>query len=93
MVRPLDRATFVVARDESYDNGGFLTMNIDLRQAIVQRVQGKSTEELTDVIEGSIDSTDQALPGLGVLFEIIWKNTDEPTHSTLVQALKDHLPQ
>ncbi|GIP31090.1 small acid-soluble spore protein SspI [Paenibacillus sp. J2TS4] len=67
-------------------------MNINLRQAIVQRVQGKSTEELTEVIQDSVGGTDQALPGLGVLFEIIWENTDDAIHSTLVQTLKDHLP-
>lgn len=52
-------------------------MELDLRQAIVQRVQGKEDEELTDIIESSIDSEEMALPGLGVLFEMIWKNSTE----------------
>lgn len=68
-------------------------MNLNLRQAIVQRVQGKSIDELTEVIEDSVGGADQALPGLGVLFEIIWEHTDQSEHQTMVQALKDNLPQ
>lgn len=67
-------------------------MNLNLRQAIVQKVQGKSSDELLEVIAGSIGGDDLALPGLGVLFEIIWQNTDEPTHHNLVDALVKHLP-
>lgn len=67
-------------------------MNLNLRQAIVQKVQGKSSDELLDVIAGSIGGDDLALPGLGVLFEIIWQNTDDSAHQNLVHTLKDHLP-
>jgi small acid-soluble spore protein I (minor) len=66
-------------------------MNLNLRQAIVRRVQDKSSEELYEVIEGSIGGDDRALPGLGVLFEIIWKHTDEDVHQNLVETLKEHL--
>lgn len=67
-------------------------MNLDLRQAIVQRVQDKSDEELKEVIEGSIGGDDRALPGLGVLFEIIWQHSDAPIQQTLIGTLKEHLP-
>lgn len=66
-------------------------MNLNLRQAIIQRVQNKTNEELTDVIEGSIDSDERALPGLGVLFEIIWQHSDETTQQKLVATLSEHL--
>lgn len=66
-------------------------MNLNLRQAIVRRVEDKSLEELREVIEGSIGGDDRALPGLGVLFEIIWKHTDETTQDNLVETLKEHL--
>jgi len=64
---------------------------LDLRQAIVQRVAGKSEEELAGVIEGSIGGDDRTLPGLGVLFEIIWQNIDEETQKRLVRVLHEHL--
>ncbi|MDF2924093.1 MAG: sspI [Paenibacillaceae bacterium] len=67
-------------------------MNLNLRQAIVRRVEDKSSEELREVIEGSIGGDDRALPGLGVLFEIIWQHTDEAIQDELVNTLKEHLP-
>ncbi|MDF2935367.1 MAG: sspI [Paenibacillaceae bacterium] len=66
-------------------------MNLDLRQAIVRRVEDKNNDELREVIEGSIGGDDRALPGLGVLFEIIWTHTDEQVQEDLVNTLKEHL--
>lgn len=65
--------------------------NIDLRQAIIHRVQNNSTDQLKEVIESSIDNDERALPGLGVLFEMIWKESNPSTQSQLVQALHQHL--
>jgi small acid-soluble spore protein I (minor) len=66
-------------------------MNINLRQAIVQKVQDKTIEELQGVIEDSIGGDDHALPGLGVLFEIIWEHSEDATRQELVQTLKANL--
>ncbi|MCD1259911.1 small acid-soluble spore protein SspI [Paenibacillus athensensis] len=66
-------------------------MNINLRQAIIQRVQNKSNEELSDIIEDSIGGEERVLPGLGVLFEIIWQHCDEQRQTELVSTLKEHL--
>ncbi|MFC4597140.1 small acid-soluble spore protein SspI [Cohnella hongkongensis] len=65
---------------------------MDLRQAIVQRVQGKEDSELTDIIESSIGAEEMALPGLGVLFEIIWKNSTEAARKKMVSVLQKQLP-
>lgn len=66
-------------------------MNLNLRQAIIQRVTDKSDEELFGVIEDSIGGQEQVLPGLGVLFEIIWQNSGSDMQSQLVTTLKEHL--
>jgi small acid-soluble spore protein I (minor) len=66
-------------------------MNLNLRQAVLQRVQDKSSTELVQVIEESIDGDERVLPGLGVLFEVIWKNSGETTQIELASTLKDHL--
>ncbi|MBM7569134.1 small acid-soluble spore protein SspI [Paenibacillus sacheonensis] len=65
--------------------------NLDLRQAIVRRVQDKSGAELTDVIESSIGSDEMALPGLGVLFEMIWQDSPGPERNRMVELLYNHL--
>lgn len=66
-------------------------MDINLRQAINQRVQGKDNDELTDIIEGSIGSEEMALPGLGVLFEMIWNDSTDAARRKMVDTLHKHL--
>ncbi|MWC31018.1 small acid-soluble spore protein SspI [Paenibacillus sp. MMS18-CY102] len=64
---------------------------IDLRQAIITRVKDKSNEELTDIIQDSIGSDERALPGLGVLFEMIWQDSSSSDQSRMVNSLHQHL--
>ena len=68
-------------------------MEITLRQAIMMRINGKDANELYEVIQDSVRSQEQALPGLGVLFEVIWENSQEDTRQQLVSTLKEHVPQ
>ncbi len=66
--------------------------SLNLRQAIMERVKNLSEEELRDVVESSIGSDERSLPGLGVLFEIIWGNLDREAQDQLVSTLQSHLP-
>lgn len=66
-------------------------MNLNLRQAIIQRMKGKSNEELYSVIDGSIGGDEKALPGLGVLFEMIWQHSGNDIREELVSSLKSEL--
>jgi len=74
--------------------GGYSTldnMNIDLRQAIINRVQDKSNAELTEIVDGSIGQDERALPGLGVIFEMIWQQSTDSEHSRMIDSLHQHL--
>lgn len=64
---------------------------IDLRQAIVNRVQDNSKEQLAEVIEGSVDHDERALPGLGVLFEMVWKESSQVEQTQMVDMIYNHL--
>ncbi|GGG76212.1 small acid-soluble spore protein SspI [Paenibacillus radicis (ex Gao et al. 2016)] len=66
---------------------------LDLRQAIVQRVQNNDKQQLEEVITGSVGHDERTLPGLGVLFEMIWKEIDAQEQSKLVDVLYNHLQQ
>ncbi|WP_010500028.1 small acid-soluble spore protein SspI [Paenibacillus elgii] len=66
-------------------------MNLNLRQAIIQRMHDKSNEELFEVIADSMDAEERVLPGLGVLFEIIWKHSEADTQNQMIATLKEHL--
>ncbi|MGN7456533.1 small acid-soluble spore protein SspI [Paenibacillus pasadenensis] len=63
----------------------------NLREAITQIVQDKSEGELSEIIRDSIDSDEKALPGLGVLFEMIWKDSAAAEQQSLVGKLHGHL--
>ncbi|RRJ61936.1 small, acid-soluble spore protein I [Paenibacillus oralis] len=63
-------------------------ITLTLREAIMHKINGKDEAALGDMIEGSIDAQEAALPGLGVVFEMIWKNLDNAKQNELVSVLK-----
>lgn len=66
-------------------------MELNLREAIVQRVHGKNTEELREIIQDSIGNAEITLPGLGVLFEIIWSHSAADDQTKMVGVLQHSL--
>ncbi|MFC6331809.1 small acid-soluble spore protein SspI [Paenibacillus septentrionalis] len=65
--------------------------NFDLRQAIIDRIQDNNKNEIHETIADSCGADERALPGLGVLFEIIWKESSESQQSQMVETLYQHL--
>lgn len=52
-------------------------MNISIREHIRKNFKDSSIQDLEDSIKESVNSKDEVvLPGLGVLFEILWKNSN-----------------
>ncbi|WP_442603277.1 small acid-soluble spore protein SspI [Paenibacillus sp. KN14-4R] len=66
-------------------------MNLDLRHAIFQRISNKSDAELQEIIDDSIGGQEQVLPGLGVIFEHVWKSIDPSLKNQLITALQQAL--
>jgi len=66
-------------------------MDLDLRQAILQKIQDKSSAEIAKVIDDSIGGDEKALPGLGVLFEVIWEHSEQDIQQKLSETLKNQL--
>lgn len=64
---------------------------LNLRQAVIQKVTNKSDQDIRDMIVGSVDGDEHALPGLGVLFEIIWKNSSEAEQAKFIELLQAQL--
>ncbi|TLS53300.1 small acid-soluble spore protein SspI [Paenibacillus antri] len=67
-------------------------MILSLRQAIYKKMEPKSIEDLRETIEDAIDGDERALPGLGVLFEVLWKNIDKEQQDKMVDTIREHLP-
>ncbi|OEF99341.1 small acid-soluble spore protein SspI [Vulcanibacillus modesticaldus] len=67
-------------------------MNLDLRQAILNNIKNKSEEQLMDMVKTAIEDHDEkTLPGLGVIFEVIWQNTDEQIKESMIETLSKNL--
>lgn len=64
-------------------------MDLNIRKAILHNIKENSRDELEATIVDAIqDGEEKLLPGLGYLFELIWKQSDEEKKLEMVQALE-----
>ncbi len=71
---------------------GGLNMNLNLRNAIIHNVAGNTQDQLEDTIVEAIQKGEEKmLPGLGVLFEIIWQHASEEEKTEMLQSLETGL--
>lgn len=66
--------------------------NISIRKYIIDSFKGDNENEIKESIEDTIkEGLEEALPGLGVFMEIIWKNASDELKKELLEILKTHL--
>ncbi|KMY43544.1 small acid-soluble spore protein SspI [Bacillus sp. FJAT-27916] len=69
-------------------------MNLNLRNAIIHNVTGNSQQELEATIVDAIQSGEEKmLPGLGVLFELIWQKASNEEKHEMLELLETALKQ
>ena len=69
-------------------------MNLNLRNAIIHNVTGNSQRELEATIVEAIQSGEEKmLPGLGVLFELIWQKASNEEKHEMLELLETALKQ
>jgi small acid-soluble spore protein I (minor) len=69
-------------------------MNLNLRNAIIHNVSNNTQQQLEDTIVDAIQSGEEKmLPGLGVLFEVIWQNSSEQDKKEMLQTLENGVKQ
>ncbi|MDN4072660.1 MULTISPECIES: small acid-soluble spore protein SspI [Fictibacillus] len=67
-------------------------MDIDIRKAVLANVSGNNKEQLESTIIDAIQSGEEKmLPGLGVLFEVIWKESDNQKKEEMLSTLSNGL--
>ncbi|MFC3883182.1 small acid-soluble spore protein SspI [Bacillus songklensis] len=67
-------------------------MSLNLRNAVISNVAGNTQQELEATIIDAIQSGEEKmLPGLGVLFEVIWKNSNEEDKHEMLSTLEKGL--
>lgn len=66
--------------------------NISIRGYIKKNFKNSDEKEIRDSIETSLkENTEETLPGLGVLFEILWQNSNQNQKNDIITNLKTGL--
>ncbi|WP_047981644.1 small acid-soluble spore protein SspI [Ornithinibacillus contaminans] len=69
-------------------------MDLNLRKAILSNIATNDQSQLEETIVDAIQSGEEKmLPGLGVLFELIWNQLDNQEKQELVEALEQGVKQ
>ncbi|WP_106496964.1 small acid-soluble spore protein SspI [Lentibacillus sp. Marseille-P4043] len=64
-------------------------MDLNLRKAILSNIAKNDQEQLEATIVDAVQNGEEKmLPGLGVLFELIWKHSDQQEKQEMVDALE-----
>ncbi|WP_339228339.1 small acid-soluble spore protein SspI [Oceanobacillus sp. FSL K6-2867] len=64
-------------------------MNLNLRKAILSNIATNDQQQLEATIVDAIQNGEEKmLPGLGVLFELIWNQSAEQDRKEMVDALE-----
>lgn len=68
--------------------------SLNLRQAIMYKMQGSDSNAVEETISDAISSgQEKTLPGLGVLFEVLWQNSDTSSRQTMINTIAENLPE
>lgn len=63
-------------------------MNINIREYIKNNFKESNINELKESILASIESNDEVvLPGLGVLFEVLWNNSSNELKDEILKII------
>lgn len=69
-------------------------MDLNLRKAILSNIATNDQDQLEATIVDAIqEGEEKMLPGLGVIFELIWKHADEQEKQDMVGTLEQGVKQ
>lgn len=68
---------------------GVIDLNFDIRKAIIDNIASNNRQQLEAVITDAIKGGEEKmLPGLGVLFELIWEQSSQMDKTEMIEALE-----
>jgi len=64
-------------------------MDIDVRKAVIANMKNNDKKQIEQTIVDAIEKEEEkTLPGLGVLFELIWESSESEQKEEMVHALE-----
>ena len=80
---------YIIKKIKNTINGDY--MNLNISSDIKEKLKEENINSLKKIIDDSIDKEELILPGLGVIFEIIWKNINDSEKNNLVKVFIDNI--
>lgn len=69
-------------------------MDLDLRKTILDNIATNDQDQLeATIVEAIQDGEEKMLPGLGVLFELIWNQSADQERQEMIEALEQGVKQ
>ncbi|WP_085991737.1 small acid-soluble spore protein SspI [Oceanobacillus senegalensis] len=69
-------------------------MDLNIRKAILHNISNNNQDQLEETIVDAIQTGEEKmLPGLGVLFELIWNQSSEQDKQEMIEALEQGVKQ
>lgn len=67
-------------------------MDINIRKSVKNNLATSSHQDIYETIEDAIKvGEEKVLPGLGVLFEVLWQKADSTLRNTIVENISQSL--
>lgn len=64
-------------------------MDLNLRKAIIENIKTNDQQQLeATIVEAIKEGEEKMLPGLGVLFELIWQQSNEQDRTEMIESLE-----
>ena len=65
----------------------------DIRNIVLQNLAGSTREEVEGYIQETIDTREEeALPGMGILFEVVWSKSDTSERENMMNKIMQGIP-
>ncbi len=65
----------------------------DIRELVLQNLAGSSREEIQGYIQETIDMREEeALPGMGILFEVVWSKSNTQEKDNMMNKIMEGIP-
>jgi small acid-soluble spore protein I (minor) len=67
-------------------------MDIDIRRAVMANLNGATNDDIRKTIVDAINmGEEKVLPGLGVLFEVLWQKCTEDERGVVLQKISESI--
>lgn len=71
----------------------FVAPAFDIRNLVLQNLAGSTREEIQGYIQETIDMREEeALPGMGILFEVVWSKSNDQEKDNMMNKIMEGIP-